>query len=167
MWWGRNRKSCMVEEFQNKGGKWCKIKENMFGIQLDEQMCSSHTYLALFDDPLDSIWHHMRVEFQAATQYSETWEVATTVFHIATTKSWTRKWQRNGLHSLEVPEHVSSTEQHGRRVGNIPPHSLCKRVACTLKKRWDTSKSVLRSSCAPHLALSHARVEIEISPSKT
>lgn len=143
----------------------------MFGIHLDGQMCSSHTYLALFDDPLDSIWHHMRVEFQAATQYSETWEVAAAVFHRATTKSRTRESQRNGLYSLEVAEHVSSTEQHGCRVGNIPPHSLCKRVACPLKKRWDTSKLVLCSSCGPHLVVllkqSHANIEIKISSSKT
>ncbi len=31
----------------------------------------THTYLALFDDPLDSIWHHVGVIFQAATQYSD------------------------------------------------------------------------------------------------
>lgn len=36
--------------------------------------------------------------------------------------------------SLEVSKHVSSTEQHGGRVGNIPSYSLCKRVACTLEK---------------------------------
>lgn len=27
---------------------------------------STHTYLALFNDPLDSIWHHLWVKFQAA-----------------------------------------------------------------------------------------------------
>lgn len=37
--------------------------------------------------------------------------------------------------SLEVPEHVSSTEQHGSGVCNVPSNSLCKWVACTLKKK--------------------------------
>lgn len=37
--------------------------------------------------------------------------------------------------SLEVPEHVSSTEQHGCGVCNVPSNSLCKWVACTLKKK--------------------------------
>lgn len=36
--------------------------------------------------------------------------------------------------SLEVPEHVSCTEQHSCGVGNVPSYSLCKGVACTLKR---------------------------------
>lgn len=36
---------------------------------------------------------------------------------------------------LEVLEHVSSTEQHGCGVGDVPSYSLRKRVACTLKEQ--------------------------------
>lgn len=139
--WGRNRKSCTVEDFQNKGVKWMtvflnvidvnqktrdsqtlynKIKECVWHIagwpdvQLRCIKCTKwdnsvkvktsrrHTYLSLLDDPLDSIWHHMRVEFQAATQYSETWEVASTVFNTAPTKSRRRQWKKWGLLSCRV-----------------------------------------------------------------
>lgn len=37
--------------------------------------------------------------------------------------------------SLEVPQHVSSTEKHGCRVGNVPSHCLCKRVASSLEEK--------------------------------
>lgn len=49
-----------------------------------------------------------------------------------------RHWGKKWVYSLEVPEHVSSTEQHGCGVGNIPSHSLCKGVACTLKQRRES-----------------------------
>lgn len=44
--------------------------------------------------------------------------------------------------SLEVPEHVSSTEQHGCGVGNVPSYSLGKWVACTLKEKTDSGLSI-------------------------
>lgn len=93
-------------------GRWINKQEiteefimhiNTVAINLGERMCGSgnrkcgkqderikvkashsHAYLALFDDPLDGIWHHLWVEFQAATQHSETWDVATAVTLLAT-----------------------------------------------------------------------------------
>ena len=44
----------------------------------------------------------------------------------------------NEVNSLEVPEHVRSTEQHGCGVGDVPSYSLCKGVAGTLKKKRET-----------------------------
>lgn len=106
--------------------------------ELKQSHSHTHTYLALFNDPLDSIWHHLWMKFQAATaQYSEASDVATSLAHrnMTSIKSKPKQYPSNGLHSLEVPEHISSTEQHGCGVGNISSHSLCKGVACTLKKR--------------------------------
>lgn len=45
--------------------------------------------------------------------------------------------------SLKVSEHVSSTEQHGCRVGDVPSYSLCKGVTCTLKEKRETNAGLV------------------------
>lgn len=132
---------------------------NMSSIYLDEQMCTWNTpnrmttlkwRQAAHTDTLtlpclmtlltasDTIceWNsrlqHNTVKLEKWLQQSSTWQEPKADQDSAK--------KRNGVYSLEMPEHVSSTQQHGCWVGNIPSHSLCKRVACTLKKRWDSRK---------------------------
>lgn len=46
-----------------------------FKACMQHRLGRANTYLALFYDPLDSIWHHLRMVFQTATQYNHNEQV--------------------------------------------------------------------------------------------